>query len=235
LNATRRLATRLHDWTALEDYLALWVFGFFAKFPDLGIIYQIHEDDIAQLVQMDYADSDLAGSEDSAKSTSGWLVAITTNRPSASASLDNTPGSSTDLLPPRPRSFAMIDHGVRRQTVTAFSSPDAELRAQADMIVRSAATLNVIMKALFLKVVEEIVNTDNAAAAAAMRAGHSRRMAYMRRTQKISAGLCADYVAEDNTKLQLIRSGENLSDLYTKAMDSNLFWRLCRAQGISRD
>ena len=57
-------------------------------------------------------------------------------------------------------------------------------------------------------------------------------MAYMRRIQEIGVGLIADSCAEVNTELKACKCGENLADIFTKAFDSNPFWRICRALGV---
>ena len=211
LFAARRLSTRLTVWTALEDADALYMWAFFEKYPSLGIIFEVYDsDDLHHKgFQESWADSDLAGEEVSARSTSGW-----------------------GILARGQRSRAFLDVGVRRQSVTGFSSPDSELRAQADMVVRSAAVVQTVLRAIFGRDVFERLRTDHAAALSAIRAGHSRKMAYMRRTQKISIGLIADYCAAVNTEISACKSGENLSDLLTKALDSNVFWRLARLLGV---
>jgi hypothetical protein len=209
LFATRKCATRLHDWTALEDAMVLYEFGYFEKYPGLGLVFTVHQDEVFDIKQIDFADSDLAGEEVTAKSTSGWLVLLRSVR-----------------------SHAAVDFGVRRQSVTAFSTPDAETRAQADLIVRSAAVINHVLECIYRRRVEERLHSDNSACIAAIRAGHSRAMAYMRRTQKISVGLVADYCADSHTSLHYVKTGDNISDIFTKALDSVTFWRLAKLLGL---
>ncbi len=52
-----------------------------------------------------------------------------------------------------------------------------------------------------------------------IRAGFSRKLAYMRRTQKLSLGLVADYCASDDVEIEPEASKENLADIFTKPLD----------------
>ena len=81
------------------------------------------------------------------------------------------------------------------------------------------------------KVAEKIL-TDNAAALGAIRAGYSRKPAYMRRTQKVALGLLADYAADPNSSVGPVATLENLADIFTKGLDSAHFWKPVRYLGL---
>ena len=70
------------------------------------------------------------------------------------------------------------------------------------------------------------------AAVAAVRAGYSRRLAYMRRTQRLSLGLVSDYCADPDVEIDSTPSKQNLADIFTKPLDREDFERLSRRLGI---
>lgn len=173
-NAVTRISRRLTHRSAEEDKMTLHVFGYFKAYPDLGLVFTIRLEDVhrGSLMLKHWADSDLAGDTDTTRSCSGRVCVVTGKK-----------------------SWAVIDWGARMQPATAPHTPDAEVRALADLIVRSAAMLHTMHRTLWRRRLLDKLLTDNAAALASARVGYSRKLAYMRRTQKVSLGLLADYVA----------------------------------------
>ena len=124
------------------------------------------------------ADSDHAGEATSARSTSGWRLA-----------LEGT------------RTFALLDWGSRRQGGTAKSTPEAELLAIGDLITRSLAPVGEAISQAWGRQLFEAAETDNDAALADVLSGHSKKMAYVRHYQKLSIGLVHDYFDEENREI----------------------------------
>lgn len=209
--AVGRFSRRLHKWTAEEDALVLDFFGFLKKHASMGLLFVVWLEDVhrGSLIQKGWADSDLAGDPETTRSTSGWCVALV--------------GQKT---------WALLDWGSRYQGATEPSTPGAELQALCDLITRSSAILNTFLRALYRRAVHEKLMSDNSAAVSVVRAGYPRRLAYMRRSQKLSLGLVADYVADTNTELIQVESAHNLADMFTKSLDNDTFWRLCAYLGI---
>ena len=116
-----------------------------------------------------WADSDFCGDPDSTRSTSGWVSVVRGEK-----------------------SWALMDFGSKTQPGTAYTTPDSELRALADAIVRSAAVLHTLFTSLLGYQPKERLYTDNDAALSVTRAGYSKKLAYLRRTQKTSIGFLAD-------------------------------------------
>ncbi len=65
-----------------------------------------------------------------------------------------------------------------------------------------------------------------------LNAGHSKKLAYLRRTQEVSIGLMADYVAADEVSLNKEDTAENTSDIMTKSLEYDLHWRHVKAMGL---
>jgi len=73
---------------------------------------------------------------------------------------------------------------------------------------------------------------DNEAGEYVLNAGHSRKLAHMKRVQKVSIGLLSDYVNADEVTLSHTTSGDNVADIGTKGLDHKLHWTFCRALGL---
>lgn len=206
--SVHKIAKRLRQWTREEDEIVLRLYGFLKQFPDLGVIYEINHEEAArgELMQLDFADSDHVGEEElHTKSTSGWAVCIA-----------------------GPKSWATLDWGIKTQTGTAYSTPDAELASQAHMVMRSAAAINTMLMQVWGRVVFERALTDNAACLSIVRAGYSKALGYMRKLQKVSVGLLADYFADEHTDIDGVSTTLQGADLFTKGFGVQTFWYLLK-------
>ena len=68
---------------------------------------------------------------------------------------------------------------------------------------------------------------DSAEAVSSMKAGIRTKLSYLRRTQKVSLGLLADYIASKNFNLTQVTTSEQRGDLFTKGPDFKLHVRNC--------
>jgi hypothetical protein len=69
-------------------------------------------------------------------------------------------------------------------------------------------------------------------AIAAILKGYSRKMSYVRRTQKVSLGYLHDYFGCENTLLDKVPGPKNDSDILTKGLDHISHWRHTAALGL---
>ena len=109
-----------------------------------------------------WTDADHAGDPAEARSCSGWC-----------------------LLLRGKRSRAALDAVAKKQTFTAKSTPDAEVTAMADGVVRSCAVVYIIFRHIWNKELPERIHSDNTAGVSAIKAGMSKKLSYVRRTQSI--------------------------------------------------
>jgi hypothetical protein len=141
---------------------------------------------------------------------------------------NSLPKGSIDLeelkMNPFKHTYAPIDWAAKRQPATAFSTPDAEERAIADMITRSLGPIANFCEQVFPYDVKEEILTDNAAALSVSQSGVSRKLSYTRRTQRVSVGLVSDYCNADNCEALKEDSKLNGADLFTKALDHADHW-----------
>ena len=59
----------------------------------------------------------------------------------------------------------------------------------------------------------EVINSDNTTAVSTAKSGVSKKLACMRRTQKVSIGLAADYVGSELTELRQVPTEQQYSDV----------------------
>ena len=211
-HAVQRLSTRIHGWTCEEDQALYHIMQYLKGTVNRSLWYDIEPADRANgtLYLHGRADSDHGGEATSARSTSGWRLALE-----------------------GPESFALLDWGSRRQGGTAKSTPEAELLAIGDLMTRSLAPVGEAISQAWGVLLFEAAETDNDAALADVRSGHSKKMAYMRHYQKLSIGLVHDYFDEEHRELGRVDTQANDSDMFTKPLDIETFERHCATLHIS--
>ena len=67
------------------------------------------------------------------------------------------------------------------------------------------------------------VREDNEATAKVVTAGYSKKIKYLRRTQKISLASPAEELSKDDVSLALVRTSEPKADVFTKAVAGPLW------------
>ena len=205
-HAVQRLSTRVSKWSGEEDKALYHLMQYLKGSLQRSIWYSVDPAEISRgtVVLHGRCDSDHAGQPTSARSTSGWRLA-----------LEGT------------RTFALLDWGSRRQGGTAKSTPEAELLAIGDLITRSLAPVGEAISQAWGRQLFEAAETDNDAALADVRSGHSKKLAYVRHYQKLSIGLVHDYFDEDNREIGRVNTDDNDSDMFTKPLDIEAFERHC--------
>ena len=101
-----------------------------------------------------------------------------------------------------------------------------------DGLVRSSAIAWITLEQVWRRRVYEVTNSDNTAAVSTVKSGVSKKLAYLRRTQKVSIGFAADYVGSELTKLRHVPTEQQYSDVFTKFLDVRDFWRCLQYLGI---
>ena len=99
--------------------------------------------------------------------------------------------------------------------------------AIGDLITRSLAPVGEAISQAWGRQLFEAAETDNDAALADVRSGHSKKLAYVRHYQKLSIGLVHDYFDEDNREIGRVNTDDNDSDMFTKPLDTEAFERHC--------
>jgi hypothetical protein len=204
------IARHVTKWSMLDDAILTRCYAYLLLTCEMGVQFVVHYDEVRSgLKQDNYSDSDLSGDPSTTKSCSGWAILIQ--------------GEKTK---------ALLDWGSKLQTATARNTPEAEIVAHSDMISRGAAPLSCFLESIWGFHTPEENFIDNEAGEYVLNAGHSRKLAYMKRVQKVSIGLLSDYVNADEVTLSHTTSGDNVADIGTKGLDHKLHWTFCRALGL---
>ena len=107
----------------------------------LGLVFKVNPMDYDTFFMCGLWDADHAGSDDTTKSTGGFLLLIK--------------GPYTKLL---------LDYGSRLQTATSKSTPEAELVSGADALIRSFIPMQTMAEEVYSRDVEIELWGDNTTA-----------------------------------------------------------------------
>jgi hypothetical protein len=211
IKAVQSIAQHLHSWTVEDDEALIRIFRYVKSTSGMGVVYNVcHREFASKSLYLDlWVDADHAGSTEDARSTSGWATLVR--------------GHST---------MALVDWSAKKQTSTAKSTPDAEITALADGCTRSSAILWVMLGQLWGRELMERMHSDNSAAVSSVKSGTSKKLAYLRRTQRVSLGVLADYVGAEGCSLLQEPTKEQHADLFTKGLEHGDHYAHCRALGI---
>ena len=163
---------------------------------DLGIhlVYK-KKDALNDLTLEGWVDADHAGDVRTARSTSGWFVAIT--------------GDSGTFIP--------LDWGSKLQSVSAKSTGEAEISAFNDILTRSYLTLlYVVMLMISLK--GRRINCDSSAALQAIKNGLSVAMRYIKKHQRVSIAFMHDAMKVNEIEAAKIETLLNFVDALTEEL-----------------
>ena len=125
-----------------------------------------------------------------------------------------------------------LDHVARLHSATALSTGEAEVCSIAEAVFRGVAPIQWLFEQATGAPVPSEVFTDSSAARLACEAGHSRRMAYIRKHQGVTLGAVRDWFQRWENRLRAIRSEENAADVLTKPLESEAHWRHVRSLSL---
>ena len=134
---------------------------------------------------MGRADADLSGDDAHARSCSSWVVCYS-SAPTGTIHVEDAKANA------HTETHALIDWAAKGNAHTSYSSPDSELKAICEMIVRSLGLIASFNLQAFPFVVKEEVGTDNSAALLALRSlarrsnllEDVRRLRFVRRARR---------------------------------------------------
>jgi hypothetical protein len=209
MTAIGRLASRLSNWTAYEDKLLERLFRYMWHTRYLCLEMEAHPDDASFLMALALCDSDHGGDLVDTKATTGYGCFIA-----------------------GPRTHSLCAWASRHQPNTGKSTGDCECAAISECVSTSAEALRTLMEQLYSRETWCVVRSDADVAISAIMKGYSRKMSYLRRTQKVSLGFLHDYFGCENTQLEKVPGEKNDSDILTKGLDHVAHWRHCTALGM---
>lgn len=133
---------------------------------------------------------------------------------------------------------------AKRQSYTARSTPEAETIALDEGTFLHAAPIAGVLEDLLQKDARVIAEIDASLAISTIARGYSRRMAYLRKTRRVSISALHEFYFGDHpetdqatdastlNRLTHLPGDDNDADLLTKPFDAQRHWTLCDMIGM---
>ena len=200
-HAVNRLSRRLQNWTRLEDLLLDRVMRYISCTYSLGVLYEINPKELHQLAIVTHVDADCANDIVATKITLGGCSSLM-----------------------GPSSYALLHWASRAQPLTARSPPKAEMIAVEEEFCDVGEPVRLLFEAVLDRTVYHAVRTDSDPARFAVEKGYSRRLAHIKKLQRISIGWLHDVFRRPRTDLSRVDTKKSRADLFTKALDHLSHW-----------
>lgn len=210
--ALSRLGRAVSKWLRRHDRALYKLVQYFWSTSEMGLIGYVNPGDMENFEQKSWSDADLGGSLDTTRSTAGYATWVT--------------GSRT-MMP--------LDPTARLMDFTGISTPEAELVASAMCTVRSALPINSLLSEIYGRMIPLHLGIDNTTGRLDILQGYSKGMKHLKRHHRLSIGLYGETVARPGIEVDILGSGENTTDLFTKALGPILFVRHRRGFGSGLD
>jgi hypothetical protein len=194
-NAVLRLGRRVsRGWSVVQDEAMHRLYAYLHGTRNLGIWLVFSP---GRLALLGYSDADHANDpENTERSTSAGVLFV---RSSGGA-----------LMP--------LEWFSRTQTATARSTAEAEVVSLAELVFSAGLPLQEVLYQITEREIAFHAGTDSQAAEGMVRAGSSRRLAYLRRHQRVSISSLRDVFEQPLNNLFGLRSQEIPADILTKAL-----------------
>jgi len=159
-----------------------------------------------------YADADLAGSSDSAKSTSGGLLELVSQG-----------GTSV-----------VLEYWSKRQTSTSHSTTEAECVAMSKAIREHGLPAQDLQERVLGRVVTTNFYEDNESSIAVMKKGFSAQLRHLPKTHRVSLSLIKEVFddADSGRHLLYIPTALQKADLFTKGLPPHKMEAACKMANL---
>ena len=193
-------------WRVSHDSLLLHLFKYIQKYTYSRLVSQIFPEDLYEEWTLYLAcDSDWATCPITRKSVSGYA-----------AWLAGTHGS-----------FSLIAWGSKLQTAVASSSAAAEAAATHQGLTRAGLPLQDLFSCVRSKITRLVVLGDNTSSLRAIDTGISQSLQTLARTHGIQLGWIRDVVSDPSVSMSWVASGDNVADVFTKALQPATHGIMC--------
>jgi hypothetical protein len=195
INTLARCITR---WTKLQDSQACRLFSYLAHTGEVQLCGTVVKADVSRVQLIAYPDAGLAGAYDTAKSTSGGLLAL------------EGPGGTTVVL----------EWYSKKQTATSHSTMEAELVSASKMLREHVLPQQILWETMLQRQVAVRVCEDNESTIAVIESGFSPQLRHLAKTHRISSSVVHDACQpEQFVSVKHIASALQKGDLLTKGLD----------------
>ena len=215
LVAITRLATRVSAWQQCHDKHLHRLFQYVEGAPDLELTGSLRASDLDGCSLTMWVDADLASDLETAKSTSGMFLELT----------------SADGARSWPLSWR-----TKKQGSTASSTCEAEYIALSTCLKAEAMPMLDLLSAALGREVHLDAREDNTQCISAVRSGYSAALRHLPRTERIALSTCHEIFVEDAARhsLNYERSETHKGDVFTKRLPPIAFERAVAMLGLRR-
>jgi hypothetical protein len=158
-----------------------------------------------------FCDADHAGDLDTAKSTSGMILYVTSS-------------NGAFKFP--------LEWGSKRQTAVSHSTPEAELVSLARGFRTAALPLQHLCESILNHPIHITAHEDNEATIKILSKGKSPALRHLVKTHRISLAWVAAVCDDDGVTLKYCNTNDQLADGFTKALDRVKFQTAVKAIGM---
>ena len=123
----------------------------------------------------------------------------------------------------------------KKQSTVARSTTEAETVALNFVLFEEGLPLLELFKVLFGPTSKLKVREDNEATAKVVASGYSKKLRYLKRTQKMSLSSLAEGLNKEAVSLSLVRSLDQKADVFTKAVAGPLWVNAMKLMALVRE
>ena len=160
--------------------------------------FKVDPKDLDKLTFDNFFDADLAGCQETKKSTSGWCGFLE-----------------------GPNTHALVGANAKRQGATSISTPEAEVLSGV-VAAKKSIRLHMLLNRLLGRRIRLKYRGDNAPADKILGSGISQAIAYAKRTQGISLAFASENMSP---YLEKVDTHYNTADIFTKPLPYEDFHR----------
>lgn len=198
--AITTLASNIAKWSRNHDIMLYRLLGYVKGTTTLGLLGTVSSSlEIPTLLL--YADADLAGDPCTMKSHSGHYMVIV--------------DSSGTKFP--------VMWSAKRQSCVSRSTTEAEIVSASTMIFDDGIPVKSVLELVLGTEVRTVLKEDNSAVCQIIRNGYSIKLRSLNRTHRISVAALAESVKMGLVEVELTPTGEQLGDIFTKALSRPKF------------
>ena len=199
LQSITSTARFLHRWSKQADQRMRQIFSYVQATRDTGLSGVVDDRDRECFEMHCYADADLAGSDDSCKSTSGGCL--------MAKGLNGT--------------TCLLDYYSSRQKCTSHSTTEAEIVSLCKLVRDCSFPSELMWNEILKRPVRHIHWEDNVGAISIVRAGFAISMRGIVKHQRVSISALFEHFIEGKRELRHVPTALQIADGFTKGLTTS--------------
>ena len=199
LAAVCSCACFLKDWTRMADARLVQLFSYVGQTLNLVLAGTVCESDAKQAHLAAYADADLAGSDDSCRSTSGGVTLLR--------------GPKTSLV---------LEFWSSRQHCVSHSTAESEIVSLSKCVRDFSAPAQAMWSSWLQRPIQAIHHEDNSAAITIIAVGYSLAMRTLAKHKRVNLAELHEHFRDSSRQLVHCPTKEQLADILTKGLSGQM-------------